>query len=439
METVANITDIGVCIIESFIILYVINACFSEEKIKITFNTVGFLVLHTLNSRYLENYFLIQAVIGCVLIVVLCCFQYKKKLWIGLVSCVIVEMVMGITSISIISFVSLILQNDISVILSYDSYYRIILVAIAKLLNFLVGYAVANFVGKIGRLKRYQWIYLIFYYFMIFFGVCAAGGIMINEAIEDNDKIIVDIVMMLMIVSNVVTLFLVKKMNNDNRVELENQLLSLQIDEQKKMVEKTKGLYEETRALRHDLKHYLTTIGEMLTMGRVDDVLAEIKEITEIKLTKVNVVNISNGYLNAAINAKLEECESKKIKTDILVSGEIPNSMSIDITIMIMNLLDNAVEAEMKYEENKRYIHLSIQRDGDDLMIQVANYIEESILKYNKKLISSKKDRNKHGIGLVSVRKTIEQYMGFLNIEEKNNKFVVTAMITVENFVNDKI
>ena len=87
-----------------------------------------------------------------------------------------------------------------------------------------------------------------------------------------------------------------------------------------------------------------------------------------------------------------------------------------------MNLLDNAVEAEMKYEENKRYIHLSIQRDGDDLMIQVANYIEESILKYNKKLISSKKDRNKHGIGLVSVRKTIEQYMGFLNIEEKNNK-----------------
>ena len=72
-------------------------------------------------------------------------------------------------------------------------------------------------------------------------------------------------------------------------------------------------------------------------------------------------------------------------------------------------------------------------------MIQVANYIEESILKYNKKLISSKKDRNKHGIGLVSVRKTIEQYMGFLNIEEKNNKFVVTAMITVENFVNDKI
>ena len=54
----------------------------------------------------------------------------------------------------------------------------------------------------------------------------------------------------------------------------------------------------------------------------------------------------------------------------------------------------------------------------------MKNLISESVLQYNKDLITTKKENSKeHGYGLVQIRSIVEMYHGMIDIYEEDGWF----------------
>ena len=63
------------------------------------------------------------------------------------------------------------------------------------------------------------------------------------------------------------------------------------------------------------------------------------------------------------------------------------------------------------------------------LMIQVKNTYDSFVSIENAKLLTRKKEKTLHGIGLESVKAVVEKYNGLFNIDRGEQEFVVEILL----------
>lgn len=97
---------------------------------------------------------------------------------------------------------------------------------------------------------------------------------------------------------------------------------------------------------------------------------------------------------------------------------------------IISNLLNNAIEACEKIQEDKRIIEFKIAGYNSQIFISVCNsYDMESIINQKQKFITTKEDKLNHGIGLENVRRTVKKYDGDMRISQENASIVIQDSI----------
>lgn len=189
---------------------------------------------------------------------------------------------------------------------------------------------------------------------------------------------------------------------------------------------KSKEEYEETRALIHDMKNHFLVIQRMARNNQNMDILGYLKDL-DIHYSVPRLVNSGNFIIDTMINSHYTEIKENKIKYKINVI--VPEKIYIDdadLCILLGNILDNAVVAASKSEE--RELIISIIYKKHKLHIGVKNSHSEKIIKNTKNLfVSTKKNKMGHGIGLTLVKRVLEKYDGFENIEYDTNYFVFIA------------
>ena len=92
------------------------------------------------------------------------------------------------------------------------------------------------------------------------------------------------------------------------------------------------------------------------------------------------------------------------------VTTLLPQRVSVDIGdmgVLYGNLLDNAIEAAMAVEQEKRYVHVESKFQEGRLLLSIKNSKPSGTSSYQQ---TSKKDKIKHGRGIRSVRKVAEKY-----------------------------
>ena len=103
---------------------------------------------------------------------------------------------------------------------------------------------------------------------------------------------------------------------------------------------------------------------------------------------------------------------------------------SADISILLGNILDNAIEASMQIEEEKRYIKYFMKYEVNTLIITVINAFNGDIIRNRDgKIITNKGDPWNHGIGLESVKKVADRYHGSVVIETKSENFKIKIIL----------
>ena len=139
-----------------------------------------------------------------------------------------------------------------------------------------------------------------------------------------------------------------------------------------------------------------------------------------------------NPVTDVIVNDKRQQCEDQEIpfRTDF----HYPDSGSFDafdVGIVLQNLLQNALEACEKVSEGKRFISLAGRRKGRFLLNEVKNSFAGDLVwgADGLPVTDKKTDVSMHGIGLSSVRRIAEKYMGEMDICPENQVFRVTVMV----------
>ena len=98
------------------------------------------------------------------------------------------------------------------------------------------------------------------------------------------------------------------------------------------------------------------------------------------------------------------------------------------MTSIIANAIENAAEAIRRVEEGKRYIRVSIIYDAGKLKIEVKNScfyntdFDDDGLPQSSKVVKS-------GIGTKNIKELAEKYGGFASFKQKDDIFVMKAII----------
>ena len=117
-------------------------------------------------------------------------------------------------------------------------------------------------------------------------------------------------------------------------------------------------------------------------------------------------------------------CRKENIRFTSIVDGKLLSFLSeSDVYSLFGNILDNAIEANKKLNNEARVIHLSIKKIHNFIVIQEYNGYDGNIVTENGIIKSTKNDKTWHGYGLKSIQYIVEKYHGELKIETKNQTF----------------
>ena len=212
---------------------------------------------------------------------------------------------------------------------------------------------------------------------------------------------------------------------------------SLIVSNEKKIVEQQNIAYENQldlinqsiesmRLLKHDLKNHLIMLNEMYESNKTDDAKKYMNKII-FNMDNGVLCNSENFVIDSIINFKLH---SIKKDVNISLSINVPHTINIlahDLTIILGNLLDNAITAALTSSE--KILEISISTKFDNLIILIDNSFDGKIIEENGELKTTKPFRSSHGLGLKSVKNTLEQYGGELRIEYTTDMFSISVII----------
>lgn len=185
---------------------------------------------------------------------------------------------------------------------------------------------------------------------------------------------------------------------------------------------------EKVHTLRHDMKHHLIELENMIDRHADEEMKDYIHNIYGYMENPNEYSRSGNYEVDSLLNYMLVKADSilDKVNCTITVPKEL-KICSFDINVIIGNLLDNAILAAGSSQ--KKWLEISLSYEQGILFINIRNSYDNILRKHGDKYITTKKDRQEHGIGLQSVRKVVESYEGSIQISDKNNVFDVKIML----------
>ncbi len=178
----------------------------------------------------------------------------------------------------------------------------------------------------------------------------------------------------------------------------------------------------------HDLKHQIAVLraepDEAKRSAYLDGMEEEIRDYEAQNKT-------GNSVLDTVLTGKSLYCARHGIElTCIADGGKLAFMDVMDICTVFGNLLDNAIEYELRIKEReKRLIRLAVHGKKDFLVIQCQNYCPETVEFRDGLPVSTKGDSVYHGYGVKSIRYAAKKYGGTMTIHNENGWFQVNIMI----------
>ena len=235
------------------------------------------------------------------------------------------------------------------------------------------------------------------------------------------------------IILSVVLMFAILFYRVNRQREMESEIAQLK-QEQAEIVERDyqalRRTYADNAKLYHDLHNHIEAIYQCLREGDMgaaarycEDLRAPVREISQTAWTGDKAVD----YL---ISSKLALAGQKKIRTK--VSIEYPrntNIRSVDLTAVLGNLLDNALEAAETAPDSLRFLKLTIRRIHAMLLLKAENGCGRAPIQEGAEFPTTKEEKALHGWGLKSAQTAVERYDGTICTEYIDGVFQAVATL----------
>lgn len=191
---------------------------------------------------------------------------------------------------------------------------------------------------------------------------------------------------------------------------------------------------ENLRKIRHDIVKHTSTAVALIEKGNVDDAADLLRNVSDTvgQIVSDNNVNTGNSVVDAIISSRAALCKRKDISFIYCIEplDEIKIEAA-DLSSLLSNLLDNAVEAAEKTANGMIKIDIFKYKAYFDICIENSFLGKDTIIHSGTQLLSTKSDGAMHGYGTQIIKGIAEKYNGYVtwNDNEENFKYNVLLKI----------
>ena len=160
--------------------------------------------------------------------------------------------------------------------------------------------------------------------------------------------VVAGIIVIAVVVNVLLWLFLMPRYVKRRISGFQNELVDRHYDE-------VEVMYRKMRGWRHDYHNHIQVLKAYLSLTQYREALDYLDGLEKDLSAVDTVLKTGNVMVDAILNSKLSLIRERKIAVDAtaLVPGDAPVS-GIDLSVLIGNLLDNAMEACMELPQEKR-------------------------------------------------------------------------------------
>lgn len=345
---------------------------------------------------------------------------YNKNIVVNIVELIISSMIIVVIELIVSVMIILIFgYND----LPYWIYFIILLVSMSSI---IYGF---HRIMKFKKLKvddfieKYNSVVLvcinviiIFLFFKVLFQ---------NKFIEELEVVEIGILFLAMIIINICYFVgLYKKNNKKKKSELKQSINPLIQD-----------LIDEMKASEHEYKNHLNILYCMIQVCKEDELRERAKKyignVFENKNLLGNLSYIDNTILKGILLSKINQAEKNEIKCTYKIDSQLEDIQLDDseLTVVLSNLLNNAIEAASKSE--KKYIDIfTTYKNGKHIIKivnSVSNFTEDMVPNISKIRFSTK--GTGRGYGLYNTKKIVNKYKGKIDIFFNEDIFNISIEI----------
>lgn len=188
------------------------------------------------------------------------------------------------------------------------------------------------------------------------------------------------------------------------RIQMERQsaaLLTVQISALKEKVQRVKEVEDSIRIQRHDLRHQLQAVTELVARGDREAAL-EFLDAARKRLDEQKTLSWCRPpVLDAVFSTYFAQAKSQGVQVEAKVS--LPDTLPVDegeLAIVLANALENAIHANLQLPQERRRLRCKMV-GAPGIMLEISNPCTGSISFDHSGLPLSRKEG--HGLGVQSI------------------------------------
>ena len=187
---------------------------------------------------------------------------------------------------------------------------------------------------------------------------------------------------------------------------------------------------EKNRQLSHDLKNHILVLKHFKMEENYEGIDRYIEEIEQSFFDIKRSVWTGNQIADMLLEQKRTMAEQEGI-TFTIQAVPIAEWMFDDSETcsLLGNLLDNAIEACMRMDDNAdKWISVKIENQKQLLFIKIENSVNEAPVMEKGRPVSVKKDKMRHGYGLKNVERILNKYDGTIAYLSRDKAFQIKLL-----------
>lgn len=194
------------------------------------------------------------------------------------------------------------------------------------------------------------------------------------------------------------------------RCEMNEKYLELQAEHFQQLMAQD----EKMRKFRHDMNSHMNMLKYYCESKQYEVLTDYLSNMTQESAVYDVTVYTRNSSVDAVIAPLALIAQEKNIEMEW--KGILPEQTKValyDLCTIVSNLLKNAIEAcEEIAEEKEKKIEIRVGSYNNQIYLSFRNTVEKNIMVEKQRLVTSKRDKDNHGIGSQNVKEAVQKYDG---------------------------
>lgn len=433
VDTFLMITEIISTGIEWIILKLVLDEISERKSKKIELCISFFLAFLTiLILSCVKSNINLKLILGVLIICLVYSYNYNEnKIKILFVSLLYSLLLIGfdIIGLSLVAYLNNI--KDMRIIVN-NNFYLAEIVMISKVL-LTMSVPILRVIKLDLPLFKKDYIYLITPIFANIMSIIVIFGHVLKDRNTDSlDHILILCVSLVLLFSNISLIRMISRIMKDNEIKIENRLIKEKMDMQYKHYLSLQESQETIKKIHHDINNHMICIKSMY--GNNSAASEYIEDISNQIYSCNYNFDSKNMVLDIILSEKKYICDKNKIDFLVDINFDKCNFMDmVDVCSIFSNILDNAIEAcnKIKSEDKDKKITLKGTIVNDFFVVKCINTKEDDVLLSGNKIMTDKKDKDLHGIGINSVKSSVKKYDGNVEFKFEEDKFIIVICIPI--------